>query len=55
MMTWDPMYRLHHMRSWKLRIRPDLATRVIPDFPRLSYEAWMERQEWLRNQPPVMV
>jgi len=40
-------------RAWKKRIRPDLATSVIPTFPYLTYEAYLQRREDMRNQEIV--
>lgn len=35
-------------RAWSFRIRPDLATKVIPPFPYLTDEGYKARRELLR-------
>ena len=40
----DPLYRTHHMQSWKLRIRPDLATKFLPTFPYLPGQVYPIRE-----------
>jgi len=44
----DPLWQTHHMQSWKLRIRPDLATKFIPTFPYLP-----DHQRFVRE--PVLI
>jgi hypothetical protein len=35
-----PLWGGSNKDAWYLRIRPDIATRIVPDFPRLSSFMW---------------
>jgi hypothetical protein len=49
--TWMPpvVYR-----AWSFRVRPDLATKVIPLFPYLTADGFRARREWLSARDEVI-
>lgn len=44
MTGWMPR-KVHH--AWMQRVRPDLATRIVPSWPYMDYAIYLE----LREQP----
>lgn len=44
-----------YWKALQFRIRPDLATRVVPSFPRLPYYDWQLRHLVIGEQYTVSV
>lgn len=40
-------------RAFKIRIRPDIATRIVPSFPWLPYNIWLSNRD-ARDIEPVI-